>query len=232
MHEQARSVHRGDRPEVWLNCAVSMDGRLAFAGGRRALLSSQADLIRVQELRADVDAIVVGVGTVLADDPSLRVHWDLLGRPPGKPPARLVLDSRGRTPEGARVLDGTAPTIVATSDQCTRSFGSTVSVVRAGADRVELPLLFPELLRRGARRLLVEGGAEVLSSFVRGGLFDRWTVYYAPFGIGGSTAPPMLAGPETHETAGVAPLRLVSVERLGEGSLATYVPGPLGATAA
>ncbi len=99
-----------------LNCAVSMDGRLALAGGARARLSSEEDLRRVQQLRAAVDAIVVGVGTVLLDDPSLRVHWELLGRPPGRNPTRVVLDSRGRTPAGARILDETAPTVVAVGE--------------------------------------------------------------------------------------------------------------------
>jgi 2,5-diamino-6-(ribosylamino)-4(3H)-pyrimidinone 5'-phosphate reductase len=215
-----------ERPVVWLNCAVSLDGRLAFAEGVRARLSSPEDLERVQRLRAEVDGIVVGVGTVILDDPSLRVHWELLGRSPGPSPSRIVLDGSGRTPEAARVLDRSAPTIVATTERSRRAYPAHVRTIVAGAERVEVARLFPELRRLGLRRLLVEGGASVLASVVRAGLFDRWTVYYAPVAIGGARAPPLLAGPETHGSDEAVHVRLASVDRLGEGFLATYLPGP------
>jgi len=215
------------RLSVWLNCAVSLDGRLAFAEGARARLSSPEDLERVHRLRAAVDGIVVGVGTVLADDPSLHVRWELVGRPPGPGPQRIILDSRGRIPERARVLDGSAPTIVATTRQNRRSYPSPVRTVIAGDETVDLGALFEELRRLGLRRLLVEGGAAVLASVVRAGLFDRWTIYYAPVVIGGSRAPPMLSGRESHDFAGSVRVKLADLERLGDGFLATFVPeGP------
>jgi len=214
-----------DRPWVVLNCAVSMDGRLAFAGGARARLSSPEDLERVQKLRSEVDGIVVGVGTVVLDDPSLRVHWELLGRAPGPSPARIVVDGTGRTPETARVLDRSAPTIVLVSERSRRKFPSHVRTIVAGKDRVDLPRAFGELRREGHRRLLVEGGAAVLASVARAGLFDRWTVYYAPVAIGGTTAPPLLAGPETHGFDESVRLRLSGVAPLGDGFVATFVPG-------
>jgi len=218
-----------DRPTVWLNCAVSLDGRLAFAEGVRARLSSPEDLERVQRLRADVDGIVVGVGTVVLDDPSLRVHWELLHRTPGRVPSRIVLDGSGRTPEGARVLDGSAPTIVATTERSHRSFPAHVRTVVAGTDQVDLARLFSELRRLGFRRLLVEGGSAVLASVVRARLFDRWTVYYAPVAIGGATAPPLLGGPETHGFDEAVRVELAGVERVGDGYVATYLPaGPAG----
>lgn len=216
------------RPTVWLNCAVSLDGRLAFAEGARARLSSPEDLERVQRIRAEVDGIVVGVGTVVLDDPSLRVHRELIGGGEGSLPTRIVLDSSGRTPPEARVLDGSAPTVVATSARARRAFPASVRTVVAGADRVELPTLLAELGRMGLRRLLVEGGAQVLASFVRERLWDRWTVYYAPVAIGGRTAPPMLAGPESHGFGEAVKVRLARVEAVGEGFLATYQPLPDG----
>jgi 2,5-diamino-6-(ribosylamino)-4(3H)-pyrimidinone 5'-phosphate reductase len=215
-----------DRPTVWLNCAVSLDGRLAFAEGARARLSSPEDLARVQRIRAEVDGIVVGVGTVILDDPSLRVHRELLGGGEGPNPSRIVLDSSGRTPEGARVLDRSAPTIVATSARSRRTFPSHVRTVAAGRDRVELAVLLAELRRAGMRRVLVEGGAQVLASFVRERLWDRWTVYYAPVAIGGRRAPPMLAGPEAHDFEEAMRVRLARVEPVGEGFVATYDPLP------
>jgi len=210
------------RPLVWVNCAASLDGRLAFAGGRRAPLSGPEDLARVQRLRAHADAILVGVGTVVKDDPSLRVHWELLGAPPGPNPTRIVVDASGRTPTDARVLDGSTPTIVATSERSTRVFPPHVTVVVAGAQRVDLARLFGLLPARGIRKLMVEGGAEILSSVLRAGLFDRFSIYYAPIIIGGATAPPVVNGPETRGPDDVTALDLLSLERLGTGSLATY----------
>ncbi len=214
------------RAEVWVNCAVSADGRLALANGARARLSGPEDLARVQGIRAEVDAILVGVGTVVLDDPSLRVHWDLLGRAPGHEPVRIVVDSTGRTPATARVLDGTQPTLVATAEGCRRAFPAGVRTLAVGKGRVDLEGLFARLPAEGIHRVLVEGGAEILASVARGALFDRWTTYYAPFFIGGTTAPAMIAGPETRDLRDAVPLRLEELERLGEGWLASYRPSP------
>jgi 2,5-diamino-6-(ribosylamino)-4(3H)-pyrimidinone 5'-phosphate reductase len=209
---------------VWVNCAASLDGRLAFAGGKRAALSSPEDLERVQRLRAAADAILVGVGTVVADDPSLRVHWELLGRPPGKNPTRVVVDASGRTPLQARVLDGTTPTIVATSEKSTRTFPPHVTTIVAGANRVDLPRLFALLFDRGIHRLMVEGGAGILSSVLRVGLFDRLSIYYAPTVVGGATAPPIVSGPETQGPEDASAVELIGLERVGAGYVATYAP--------
>ena len=218
------------RPAVWVNCAASADGRLAYAGGLRARLSSPEDLRRVQQLRAKADAILVGVGTVVRDDPSLRVHWDLLGQPDGPSPTRVVVDSTGRTPEGARVLDASVRTIVAVAEGCTRAFPSPVETVVAGRGAVDLAELFVRLYERGVRRLMVEGGADILASVLRERLFDRFTVYYAPWVIGGATAPPVARGPDLVPVDAVTRLRLDSLERLGEGYVATYLPVPAGAS--
>ncbi len=223
----------GDRPWVHVNCAVSLDGRLAYAGGARARLSSPEDLRRVQRLRAQSDGILVGVGTVIHDDPSLRVHWDLLETAPGREPARIVLDGSGRTPEGARVLDGSATTFLVTTERSRRTYPPHVRTIVAGTERVGLAEAFRALRAAGIRRLLVEGGGEVLASVLRDGRFDRLTVYYAPVLIGGRTAPPMLGGPETSGPATARPLVLEGTERVGEGYVATYRPGaPPGAPSA
>ena len=212
------------RPTVWVNCAASLDGRLAFAGGKRAHLSGPEDLERVQRLRASADAILVGVGTVVKDDPSLRVHWELLGKPPGRNPTRVIVDASGRTPTGARVLDGSTPTIVATSERSKRVFPSHVRTIVAGATRVDLARLFSTLYDLGIRSLLVEGGAEILSSVLRAHLFDRFTIYYAPTVIGGATAPPVVSGPETLGPDGATMFELDRLERVGAGYFATYLP--------
>ena len=212
------------RPVVWVNCPASLDGRIAYAGGKRARLSSPEDLVRVQRLRANADAILVGVGTVVLDDPSLRVHWELLGEPEGKNPTRVVVDASGRTPEEARVLDGSAPTIVATSERSTRTFPPPIRTIVAGQIRVDLDQLFVRLYDLGVRRLMVEGGAEILASVLRAGRFDRFTIYYAPVVIGGETAPSVVSGPETHGPEEAFGVDLASLEPLGVGYVATYTP--------
>jgi 2,5-diamino-6-(ribosylamino)-4(3H)-pyrimidinone 5'-phosphate reductase len=219
------SGDRPSRPYVHVNCAISLDGRLAFAGGKRAILSGPHDLARVQGLRADLGAVLVGVGTVLLDDPSLRIHWDLLNRPPGPPPLRICLDGRGRLPPSARLLDGTQPTIVATTKSAGRPYPATVETIVAGpGPEVDLPILLRALADRGTRGLLVEGGAHVIASFLRAGLVDRMTVYVAPVLIGGETAPSLMAGPESHSPEDWIELRRDSAEPLDDGVLISLRP--------
>ncbi len=213
-----------DRPRVTVNCAVSLDGRLAFAHGVRARLSSPEDLVRVHRLRAASDAILVGVGTVVHDDPSLGLHRELLEEVPQQPPIRIVVDASGRTPAAARFLDGRLPTIVATTENNRRSYPPQVRVMRAGHDSVDLRQLFRLLREDGIERLMVEGGSRILASVARDRLFDRWTIYYAPVLIGGTTAPPMILGPETVGSNEVMRLHLEEVIPLGEGFLARFGP--------
>jgi 2,5-diamino-6-(ribosylamino)-4(3H)-pyrimidinone 5'-phosphate reductase len=210
------------RPRVVVNCAVSADGRLAYAGGRRAALSGPEDLRRVQRLRAASDAILVGVGTVLQDDPSLRVHSELLEGAPSRSPLRVILDSNGRTPPGARVLDGSQPTLIATNLRCSREFPPGISRFAAGEGRVDLAALLGHLASRGVRQLMVEGGASVLASFLRSASVDELTIYVAPVLVGGPSAPTMMAGPDSRDASEVVGLSRVAVEPLGEGVLLTY----------
>jgi len=213
------------RPYVHINCAVSLDGRLAFAGGKRAALSGPRDLARVQALRADLGAVLVGVGTVILDDPSLRVHWDLLHRAPGPPPIRICLDGSGRLPASARLLDGTQPTIVGTTESSQRRYPASVDTIVAGpGPEVALPIFLRALAGRGLRGVLVEGGAHVIASFLRAGLVDRMTVYVAPVLIGGDTAPSLMAGPESHSSEDWVELLRESAEPLDDGVLISLRP--------
>jgi 2,5-diamino-6-(ribosylamino)-4(3H)-pyrimidinone 5'-phosphate reductase len=219
------SAAGASRPFVQINCAVSLDGRLAFAGGKRAMLSGPQDLARVQGLRASLGAVLVGVGTVVLDDPSLRVHWDLLHRPRGPAPVRICLDGTGRLPAAARLLDGTQPTIVATTQSSHRTYPAPVETIVAGpGPDVDLPILLQALVHRGVRGLLVEGGAHVIASFLRAGLVDRMTVYIAPVLIGGDTAPPLMAGRESHSPEDWVELLRESADALDDGVLITLRP--------
>ncbi|HVL88394.1 MAG TPA: 2,5-diamino-6-(ribosylamino)-4(3H)-pyrimidinone 5'-phosphate reductase [Candidatus Thermoplasmatota archaeon] len=200
---------------VTLNCAMSADGKIALSGGARLRLSSPQDKKRVHELRARVDAILVGAGTVLRDDPELLVDEELVPRP--HHPLRVVLDSNLRTPPSARVLRGPAKTLVFCAKGRARPLAGA-EVVEAGSERVELPLVLAELAARGVGWLLVEGGGRVLASFLRQRLADEFLVYVAPTVVGGG-APTPADGEGALSPEDVVRLELHETIRLGEGIL-------------
>ncbi|MGD0056372.1 MAG: 2,5-diamino-6-(ribosylamino)-4(3H)-pyrimidinone 5'-phosphate reductase [Methanomassiliicoccales archaeon] len=204
------------RPFVIVNCAMTPDGKIAGRSRRQVRISSREDAERVQSLRTSSDAILVGVGTILADDPHLTVK----GAAPTKTLLRVVLDSKGRTPENARVLDGSAPTLIVTTEECSKTW-KRVEVLRCGIGRVDLRILLTELYRQGVRRLLVEGGGEVIWSFFAGGFVDRYCVFVGKMIIGGSTSPTPADG-EGFPDEETIPLELVEVTRLGDGVLLSY----------
>ncbi len=202
------------RPRVLLNCASSLDGKLAGAGGRPLLLSSQEDLVRVHRMRAACDAILVGVGTILADDPSLRVKRVHAS---GPDPIRVVLDSSGRTPPDARVLNGEARTLLMCAPGTHPPPGAEVVHVPRGPRGLDLAAVLQALWDRGVRDVMVEGGGNVLRSFLEAGLVDAWTLYVAPVLVG--EGPSLWPGGPAPAGFG---LQVEGVERLGEGALWTF----------
>lgn len=202
------------RPFVHVNCAMTADGKIAGRSRRQIRISSPEDLSRVRALRIESDAIMVGIGTVLSDDPHLTVKGAKMN------PVRIVLDSNGKTPDTARVLDGRAPTIIATSEECERAW-KNAEVIRVGKERVDLEKLLGILYERGIRKLMVEGGGEVLWSFFRKGLVDRYTVFVGSMIAGGRTSPTPVDG-EGFDDGEILKLRLIGCEKFGEGVLLTY----------
>jgi 2,5-diamino-6-(ribosylamino)-4(3H)-pyrimidinone 5'-phosphate reductase len=217
---------------VHVNAATSVDGKLSTRRREQVRISGDEDFARVDRLRAEVDAVAVGVGTVLADDPSLVRHDEAhrereRGEVP--PPARVVVDSRGRTPPDAAILDGAPTTYLLASDameddreRALVSAGATV--VRAASDgdgeRVDLVAGLDALEERGVRRLMVEGGGEVLFSLFDAGLVDRLTVYVGSLVIGGRDAPTLADGEGFVDE--FPALSLEAVERVDDGVLLTY----------
>ena len=204
------------RPRVTVNCAMSPDGKIATREHRQIRISSPQDMERVKSLRASVDAILVGVGTILADDPHLTVK----SLPPEKNPLRIVLDSQGRTPDGAKVVNGKARTLMVTNEACTKTWPNT-EVLRFGKDVVDLTMLMPRLRDMGIKTLMVEGGGEIIWSFFRTGMVDVYSVYIGNDILGGRTAPSPVDGEGFLEGEKVH-LELRTVERLGDGVLLTY----------
>jgi 5-amino-6-(5-phosphoribosylamino)uracil reductase/diaminohydroxyphosphoribosylaminopyrimidine deaminase/5-amino-6-(5-phosphoribosylamino)uracil reductase len=177
--------HVINRPTVTITYAQTLDGRIATRSGSSQWISGTESLRFAHELRASHDAIMVGVGTVLRDNPRLTVR--LVS---GADPQRVIVDSTLTTPDSAAVLaDGAAAgTIVAVTERATRerrdavaSLGATVLVVESGADgRVNLRALLEALHQRGMQSIMVEGGARLMTSLLREHLADRLAVCVAP----------------------------------------------------
>jgi 2,5-diamino-6-(ribosylamino)-4(3H)-pyrimidinone 5'-phosphate reductase len=205
--------------KVILNCAMSADGKIALPTRRETKISNREDLVRVHSLRNEVDAILVGVGTIIADDPKLTVGEKYVK--PKKHPLRIVLDSKGRTPERARVLDNSAKTLIVTNESCTRNFPGA-EVLRLGKWRVDIAALVKKLDAMGIKTLLVEGGENVLWSFLRDGVADELSVFVGSMIIGGTSSPTPAGGEGFREFSRVRKLKLLEGKRLGDGVLLRY----------
>lgn len=171
----------------------SLDGRIATPTGHSHYINGPAGLAHLHRLRALVDAVVVGVGTVIADDPQLTVR-----RVAGPNPARVVLDPNGRLPAKARLLapDGARRLVVTAADARTDLPAGTEQITIAQIDRQIAPAaILAALAERGLRRMLIEGGADTVSRFLAARCLDRLHVVVAPIIIGsgrsGITLPPI-----------------------------------------
>jgi len=180
------AVRRG-RPYVTWKFAATLDGRSAAADGTSQWITSAPARADVHTLRGTMDAIMVGAGTVLTDDPQLTVRDLKTGVLAIKQPLRVVVDSAGRTPEKARVRDVAAPTWVVTTHE-----------VGAGPDgRVDLDAMLAALFGRGVRSVLLEGGPTLAGSFLAAGLIDQVIGYVAPKLLGAGKAALLDAGVAT-----------------------------------
>lgn len=204
------------RPVVTVNCAMTADGKIAGRSRDQLRISSREDLERVRRLRSSSDAILVGVGTVVADDPHLTVK----GLTYDENPLRVVLDSSGRTPDAAQVLDGRAATLMVTAEDCQRTWPRG-EVYRAGRGRVDLERMLEHLYARGIRKLLVEGGGETIFSFFQEGLVDRYCVFIGSMIVGGRGSPTPADGEGLPQDR-IVRLKLASAERMGDGILLSY----------
>jgi diaminohydroxyphosphoribosylaminopyrimidine deaminase / 5-amino-6-(5-phosphoribosylamino)uracil reductase len=223
------------RPLVTLKMATSLDGKVATATGESRWISGPGSRALVHRWRADHDAVLVGIGTALADDPQLTAR-DLDG--PVRQPARVVLDTRARLPLDAALVAtaGEVPTVIVVGDPADpgrvaalRAAG--VDVMRVPGDPVDPAAALRELAGRGVRSVFVEGGADVADALVRADLVDvvRWFV--APLLIGGRSAPPGLGGAGVERLAEAPRLRDVTVERVGEDVLVSGRLRPVPETA-
>lgn len=209
--------HLAGRVHVVLNMAASLDGRVAGPKGQPVRLSSPEDHARVHALRADSDAVLLGIGTILSDDPRLTARTD---PPPERQPLRVVLDSRARTPPSAHVLDGQAATLILTGADGLGPIEGA-EIVQAGDGRVDPARAMEILEQRGVQQLLVEGGPSVARSLLGAGVIDTFHLYIAPRTLGDG---PLLADAFTGHALALEPSN--PPQPMGEGVLLSYeVPG-------
>lgn len=215
---------------VVVNAAISADGKLSTRERRQVELSGETDFARVDELRADSDAVMVGVGTVVADDPSLTVDSERLRerrRGEGKPenPARVVADSRIRTPPDAAVLDDAAESFLLVSEAAPTDFveqmeAEGATVITAGENQVDLLTALELLESHGIEQLMVEGGGEIIYSLFENKLVDRLSVFVSPVVIGGRDAPTLADGDGF--VSGFPELATEEVRQVDDGVLLVY----------
>lgn len=196
----AKHVKTG-QPFVTAKFAMSLDGKIATHSGDSRWVSGPEARKAVQQMRRECDAVLVGVNTVLADDPQLTAR-DEEASPLKNQPLRVILDSHGRTPPGARMFGEPGTTIIVTTPDVPRQrleglngAGAQIWQTKADAEgRVQPQAVLDELGKQNVVSLLLEGGGMVLGSFFDTGLVDKVYVFIAPMIIGGGQAPSPVAG--------------------------------------
>ena len=200
-----------NRPHVIVNCAMSADGKIALPNRKQLRISSDEDIERMYKLRNECNAVLVGIGAVLSDDP--------------KQPLRIVLDSKCRTPEDALVLNDVAKTLIVTSEKCDKKFGNNVEVIECKTDEkgfIDLEILLELLYTRGIKTLMVEGGSTVIWNFLKQRLVDDLYVYVGPMIIGGKNTPTLSDGDGIKGIGELISLEIANINRLGPGILIHY----------
>lgn len=212
-------------PFVVLKTAMTLDGKIATASGASKWITGEAARLRVHELRDRYDAILAGIGTALADDPSLTTR---LPDRTGKNPVRIIVDSNARLPLTSNVVtDGQAQTIVAVTEAAPeervaalRAHGVDVLTCGTGS-HVDLVQLMQELGRREIASVLVEGGGTVNFSLLAAGLVDKVHAFVAPKIVGGRTAKTPVEGEGFAQLADSVQLTQLTAESVGGDVLLT-----------
>lgn len=211
-------------PYLILKSAVTLEGRIATVTGDSRWISGAESRLVVHRLRDRVDAVMVGIGTVLEDDPRLTTRLDEGGRDA----MRIVVDAELRIPETAALLEpgSEAPTLVATTRRAPpekaerlRRRGIQVLEIADRGGRVDLPELMQRLGAQGLQSILLEGGSRLNAAALAAGIVDRVMVFVAPVLLGGSQGPGMFAGPGVERLSQAIRLRQVRVERCGDDTL-------------
>ena len=217
------------KPYVILNSAMTLDGKIATRTGS-SNISGEEDLKRVHELRKECDAIMVGIGTVMADDPRLTVHK--INASPEDNPIRIVVDSKCRTPIAARITNKDAKTIIAGANEYKYDFIVSdryetlkkrgVDFFFSGGKRVDLKALMNYLHEEGVEKLMLEGGSTLNFSMIKAGLIDEIRICVAPMVVGGVDAKTFFDGEGFDLMDDAVRLELTDLYKLGDDLILNY----------
>jgi 2,5-diamino-6-(ribosylamino)-4(3H)-pyrimidinone 5'-phosphate reductase len=217
------------RPYVVVNVAMSADGKLSTRERRQVKISGALDFTRVDRLKAGCDAIMVGIGTVLADDPSLTVKGEKCrqhrkNRGVSEHPVRIVVDSRARIPLDASILHkGEGLRIVAVSRRAdperVAALKAYATVVTTGEREVDLAAMMDELGTMGIQRVMVEGGGELIAGLIRAGLVHEIYTFIGNLVIGGKDAPTLADGAGFLKEEDFCRLTLIETRTIENGVL-------------
>tara|TARA_B100000029_G_scaffold221000_1_gene218744 strand:+ start:178 stop:819 length:642 start_codon:yes stop_codon:yes gene_type:complete len=207
------------RPKIILNCAASADGKIALPNRRKLKISNEQDFERLHNLRNNCDAILVGIGTILEDDPSLTTD---LGEKIGKNPTRIVLDTNFRTPKNAKVVNDNAKTIIAIGENTKAKKKTNAEFIKCGVDEIDIEKLLDELGKIGVETILVEGGETVMWSFLEKEIFDEFNIFISSMIIGGKNTPTIAGGNGVSNNSIPPKLKLISSKKVGDGVLLKY----------
>jgi len=212
------------RPHVIINCAMSADGKIALPSRKQVRISCDEDIKRMYNLRNEVDAVLVGIGTILSDDPKLTVKEKYVKNP--KQPLRIILDSNCRTPKDALVLNDSAKTLIITKKGNEKQFDKkhieVIGCKTYNEGYLDLSCVLDLLSKKGAKKLLVEGGSTVIWSFLEKKLVDDLFIYIGPYVIGGKDTPTVADGSGIKNENELLSLRTVDAKKLGLGVLIHY----------
>ena len=209
------------RPFVILKSAISLDGKIATASGESQWITSEPSRLKGHEVRAQVDAILVGVGTVIQDNPALTVR---LPEKQNEDPTRIIVDSRGRTPPGAKVFnpDSNAGALIAVTEcaplekiEALKSAGADVLTIEEDGGRVCLRSLMRVLGQMEITSVLIEGGGEINAAALQAGIVDKLMFFVAPKLIGGKDAPGPVGGVGIAHLAEAFELHNVTTSQIG-----------------
>ena len=206
-------------PEIILNCAASADGKIALPDRKKITLSNKEDFDRVHRLRSECDAILVGIGTVIEDNPKLTTR-----NGKGINPTRIILDTNFRIPKNANVLDGESKTIVAVGENTSVKQNPNIEIIKCGFKQIDLLKLLPELKTRGINKIQVEGGETVMWSFLEKNLFTKLYIFISNVVIGGTETPTIAGGNGSNDVTNILKLEVKNAEIMGNGVLIEYAP--------
>lgn len=219
--DHSRETKPQKRPYVILAAAMTLDGKIASTSGD-SKISSPHDLKELHRLRSHADAVMIGIGTELIDNPSLTVRMIK-----GRNPTRIVVDSSARTPLNSRILVGGHPVIIATSKKASptkvkklRQAGA--EVIYCGRDKVNLKELLHRLRSTGIKTILLEGGGRLNWSMLRSSLVDEVRVTVAPLILGGRQATTLVEGPGIATTKNAIKLAGIKCQRTKDEIVLNY----------